>query len=281
MSENKTDKPLVSVIVPCYNLAQYLSETLDSVYAQTFTNWECVIVDDGSVDNSKQVAQEYVQKDKRYRYIYQANKGVSAARNNAIANSSGKYILPLDGDDKISAKYLEQAVDVLEKSPDIKAVYCNAEFFGAVKGPWNLPPFLIKNFLIENTIFCSSFYRREDFNKTKGYSEEMKEGYEDWDFWMSFIGESGRVFQIPEVHFYYRIRENSRNFVLDEGKQKKLRKLIYERHKELYNKYFMLPDVIFDYYLLKNKFNAVYQSKDYLIGSFILRPFRFLKKLFK
>jgi glycosyltransferase involved in cell wall biosynthesis len=281
MPENKINKPLVSVIIPCYNCAQYLSETLDSIYAQTYANWECVIVDDGSIDNSGQIAKEYVQKDRRYKYIYQSNKGVSTARNNAIANSSGKYILPLDADDKISAKYAEEAVDVLEKNMDIKLVYCKAEFFGKAKGELDIQPFSIRDFLTENTIFCSSFFRRDDYNTTKGYSEEMTEGYEDWDFWLSLIGDSGKVFLIPRVHFYYRIRENSRNSVIDDSKQKKLRLQLYNRHKDLYDKYFCLPYLIYDYYLLKNQFNVVSKSEDYSVGKFIMRPYWFLKRIFK
>ncbi len=105
-------------------------DALNSVLAQVYTNWECIILDDGSTDDSAKVAKAYTEKDKRFTYIYQVNKGLPSARNAAIKNSSGKYILPLDADDKISPGYLAGAVDVLEKNKDIKLVYCRAELFG-------------------------------------------------------------------------------------------------------------------------------------------------------
>ena len=91
--------PKVSVIVPCYNQGEYLADALESVLYQTFTDWECIIVNDGSSDNTEEVANKFCELDKRFKYISQTNQGVSAARNNGIKASSGTYILPLDGDD--------------------------------------------------------------------------------------------------------------------------------------------------------------------------------------
>ena len=153
---------LVSIIIPCYNQGQYLTETLESVEAQTYTNWECVILDDGSTDNSKEVALSFCNKNKRFIYLYQENQGLSATRNNAIRNSHGEYILPLDADDKIHKDYIAQAVDVLEKSNDVKIVYCRAEFFGEKSGEWILPNCNLEQMLICNCIFCTAMFRRKD-----------------------------------------------------------------------------------------------------------------------
>ena len=87
-------KGLVSVIIPCYNQGCYLSEALDSVMRQTYPNWECIIINDGSKDQTDAVAKEYCQKDSRIRYISQENSGVIAARNRAVSESSGEFILP-------------------------------------------------------------------------------------------------------------------------------------------------------------------------------------------
>ena len=87
--------PAISVVVACYNHAVYLSEALNSIYIQSFNNWECLIVDDGSTDNTKEVAEKWLKIDNRFRYIYQNNKGVSSARNLGISKARGKYILPL------------------------------------------------------------------------------------------------------------------------------------------------------------------------------------------
>lgn len=81
MKENETKTQLVSIIVPCFNQAHFLPETLDSLLNQTYQNWECIIVDDGSTDDTKKIAEEYEKRDDRFRYIYQENKGLPGARN--------------------------------------------------------------------------------------------------------------------------------------------------------------------------------------------------------
>src|SRR6185312_5477330 len=173
--------PLVSVIVPCFNHGIYLGECLESILIQTYQNWECIIIDNGSTDNTKQVSESYIQKDKRFKYIYNSVKGVSLARNTGIKNSVGKYILPVDADDKIAPPYISEAVAVLEKRENVKLVYCNAKLFGSVNRDWVLPDYSLKNMLIENIIFCSAVFRRKDFDASNGYNEQMVEGFEDWD----------------------------------------------------------------------------------------------------
>jgi len=96
-----TSNPLVSIIVPCFNYGQFLSEALESLLAQTYPRWECIIVDDGSTDNTKEAVNFYVQKDSRFRYIYQVHRGVSSARNRALKEAAGTYIQFLDADDML------------------------------------------------------------------------------------------------------------------------------------------------------------------------------------
>ena len=103
-------KPLVSLIIPLYNAAPYIEETLDSVLASTYRPIEVVIVDDGSQDDSLRVAQDYCQQHTLCCVLSQPNAGVSAARNHAIREAKGKYILPVDADDKIGATYIEHEI---------------------------------------------------------------------------------------------------------------------------------------------------------------------------
>ena len=114
------DKPLISIIVPCFNQGEFLAEALNSVMGQTYSNWECVIVDDGSEDDTSVVAAEFVEKDRRFSYIKQDNQGPSIARNNGISLSKGTYILPLDSDDIIESTYLEKAINYFNNHPDPK-----------------------------------------------------------------------------------------------------------------------------------------------------------------
>lgn len=227
--------PLVSIIVPCYNQGKYLGEALDSVLAQTYQDWECVIINDGSRDNTEEVAQEYCQRDCRFTYLYQENQGVVAARNNAIRSSHGQYILPLDGDDKIAPTYIEKAVAVIEQNPEVSIVYCDAVRFGAREGLCLLSEFSVERMLIENCIFCTALYRRSDYDKTIGYNPNMNQGLEDWDFWLSILEQGGTAYKIPEVLFYYRINNTSRNRSLDNIRIK-LIDTIVSNHPQLYFK---------------------------------------------
>jgi len=231
------EKPLVSIIVPCYNQGQYLTEALESVEVQTYSNWECVIVDDGSTDNSKEVALTYCNRDKRFKYIYQENQGPSVARNNAIQNSQGEYILPLDGDDKIHKDYISSAVNILEEQVNVKIVYCKVELFGAESGEWKLLDFNMDFFMLYNNIICTAMFRRKDFDQTLGYNENMKEGLEDWDFWLSLLENGGTAYRIPQVLFYYRIKEHSRNTnTMEKDIQEKLYVTVVRNHPLLYRK---------------------------------------------
>ena len=251
MDLNKNIK--ISVIVPAYNYGKYLSECLQSLLTQTFTNWECIVIDNGSTDDTAQVAKKFTEKDPRFIYVYTEQKGVSFARNKAVELSKGEFILPLDADDKIAPTYLEKAEKILASDKNIKVVYCDAELFGALSGKWILPSYTLKDLLIENSIFCTALFRKSDFETAGGFNEEMKEGFEDWDFWIRMLKSGGKVYKIPEVLFYYRMRADSRNGVLYEQKQLNLRKKIYQNHKELYDATFNLPDLIFDNYNLKNE----------------------------
>jgi glycosyltransferase involved in cell wall biosynthesis len=260
---NNNQVPIVSVIVPCHNYGQFIHEALQSVSAQTFSQWECIVVDNDSTDNTSEIVAQIQKNDKRFKYMFQKNKGVSSARNTGIKQSSGKYILPLDADDKIGKTYLEKAIGILEENKKIKIVYCKAEYFGDITAAWNLPEYDIHNMLIESHIFCSGLYKRTDYELTGGYSEEMEVGFEDWDFWLTLLSAGGEVYQIPEVLFYYRIRSSSRNNLIAANKdqQRVLRQIIYQRHKDLYTKYLSIPDLIQDYINIRNEMAYIKAQK--------------------
>ncbi len=103
--------PLISVIVPCYLQAEYLDECLQSVYDQTYSNWECIIVNDGSLDNTEEIAKRWLEKDNRFRYIYKENGGLSSARNAGIREAKGEWIQFLDSDDMIhKSKFITKSL---------------------------------------------------------------------------------------------------------------------------------------------------------------------------
>lgn len=104
----------ISVIIPVYNTVDFLDEGLRSVERQTFKNWECILVDDGSTDGSGQICDDWVAKDSRFKVIHQANAGVSAARNKGIEKATGEYVAFIDSDDTVSYSYLEALHSALE-----------------------------------------------------------------------------------------------------------------------------------------------------------------------
>jgi glycosyltransferase involved in cell wall biosynthesis len=110
--------PLVSIIVPCYKQAQYLPEALASVLAQTYPYWECIIVNDGSPDNTEEVAKLYCERDNRFKYVYKRNEGPSSARNLGIHQSKGDYITFIDADDWVDKDYLQNFANMLEINPE-------------------------------------------------------------------------------------------------------------------------------------------------------------------
>jgi len=225
---------LVSIIVPCYNQAEYLSESLQSVLDQDYSYWECIIVNDGSPDDTEAVAKSWIAKDKRFKYLFQENKGIVGARNTGISLSKGVYILPLDADDKISVKYLTHAVQAFKADVDLKVVYCKAEKFGDVCGLWKLRPFSLFNLSRFNMIFCSALYRKKDWVRVGGYDEKMKDGIEDWEFWIAILKNGGKVECLEEVGFFYRIKPNSRTENLNEERILPLYEYMNIKHSDFF-----------------------------------------------
>jgi len=205
----QNEYPLVSIVIPIYNMQSYLAETLESVLASSYPNFEVILMDDGSTDKSAEIALKYVAKDARLKFHAQPNGGASTARNHAIRLAQGEYILPVDADNLISADYMEEAVKVLEQEPDVKIVYCKAVFFGDKKGPWELPPYSLKLLARRNVMDNCAMYRKSDWEKAGGYCEEIL-GPEDWDFWISLLKSGGNVKRLPIVGLHYRVTANSK-----------------------------------------------------------------------
>ena len=122
--------PVVSVIIPTYQRPNYLKEAIESVISQTYSDWELLVVDDGSpIDNIRGVTQHFCDRDARVRYIRQAHAGVCEARNTGIRFAQGKYVAFLDDDDRWTAEKLERQVAYMEGHPEIGLVYARTQFY--------------------------------------------------------------------------------------------------------------------------------------------------------
>ncbi len=225
--------PKVSVIIPCYNQGVYLQEAVASVLDQTFHDFEILVVDDGSTDVETVNILKNVLWPKT-RVIHTENQGLSAARNNGIREAQGDYILPLDADDKIGKDYLEDAIRILDRHPEIGIVYCEAAYFGVKGGRWDLPEYSLDKILSHNVIFCTALFRKADWEAVGGYNVNMVYGWEDWDFWLSLIHRGSKVYRIPKIHFHYRLREASMVHAMDEEQRFFMRLHAHLNHRDLY-----------------------------------------------
>jgi glycosyltransferase involved in cell wall biosynthesis len=202
---------LISVIVPCYNQGNYLKETIQSALGSTYRPLEIIIINDGSTDNSLEIAKELEALHAEVRVLDQINAGVTKARNVGIGAARGEYILPLDGDDLIAPDYIEKGLAVLSARPEVKVVYCQAEKFNeSMRKPWKLKPFSLSQLAKDNMIFVSALYRKSDAQEVGGYSEDMHMGREDWEFWIKMLKNGGEVIRLPEIGFFYRLTPTSK-----------------------------------------------------------------------
>lgn len=225
--------PRVTIVIPCFNQGEYLDEAVDSVLGQTFGDIEILIVNDGSTDEFTARLLAGYQRP-RTRIIHTENRGLAEARNTGIREALGAYILPLDADDRIGPEYLGQGVAVLDQQPDVGIVYCLAETFGARSGHWPSPDYSLRRMLMGNLIFCSALFRREDWERVGGYNPNMAAGWEDWDFWLSIIGEGRKVRRIPQPLFFYRVKETSMARSMDAAKKTEMHLRVMRNHPALF-----------------------------------------------
>ncbi|MFA6175946.1 MAG: glycosyltransferase, partial [Phycisphaerae bacterium] len=230
-----TSAPTVSLIIPCYNQAHFLPEAVASVVAQTYSGWEIIIVNDGSPDDTSRVAQELIElyPGRRIRLLEKSNGGLADARNAGIKESRGRYILPLDSDDKIHPQMLEKTLAVLETQPGISIVYTDLLRFGEVSGVLCAGEYDFARLCQQNQMNCCALYRRKIWETVGGYNPNMRWGYEDWDFWIG-CGKRGFVGQrLGEPLFFYRTKPESMVTMADSHGDE-LRAQIVQNHPELY-----------------------------------------------
>lgn len=192
--------PLVSIIIPAYNYGHFIKQSLDCVLAQTYQNWECLVIDDGSTDNTWDIVSSYLSRDRRFKYIYQTNEGASSARNLGLRNSAGKYIQFLDADDLIENRKIELQLNYLEAHTEIDIVYGSGYYFSIGESNDDLSPVWREALtwmpeihgsgqssllaLIERPFIIHSPLVRRSVIESVGYFKEDLRSCEDWHFWI-------------------------------------------------------------------------------------------------
>jgi glycosyltransferase involved in cell wall biosynthesis len=214
--EQVKEAPLVSIIIPAYNVTQYIAEALDSVFAQTFTDYEIVVINDGSPDTNEleRVLEPYRN---RIVYVKQENRGVSGARNTGIKITTAPFIAQLDPDDMWMPNYLEVQMGIIESDPTIAVLYANAVIFGdtpeAGKEIMSLLPssgeVTFERLISQecNVITCVTA-RRESFLRAGLFDESLRSS-EDFDLWLRIIKQGGRIAYHRKVLFRFRRRRDS------------------------------------------------------------------------
>jgi glycosyltransferase involved in cell wall biosynthesis len=203
--------PFFSIIIPAYNRADLLSETLVSIKNQTFVDWECIIVDDGSTDNTREVIQEESKKDERIRYIYQKNAERSAARNNGARNANGDFLCFLDSDDCFASNYLEELYQAIKNDNFKEALYVtNFYVWDGIKSEEMLIPpiyYPVADWLFHYPVSPSRACVHKNCIKKYQFREDIVI-VEDTVLWVSIANEFP-VKQIEKPLVYYRVHDGN------------------------------------------------------------------------
>ncbi|MEO0225260.1 MAG: glycosyltransferase [candidate division WOR-3 bacterium] len=262
------DKNLVSIIIPTYNQSQFLANSLNSVLCQTYRTWEILIIDDGSVDDTKKVVENFIKKyNEKIKYFYQENKGQASARNLGIRISKGEYVAFLDSDDEWLPEKIEKQVKFLKAYPEYAMVFTDVliisdgidnKRLSDINKPFSGMVFakLLKNNFITN----SSVMVRKKIFFSLGYLDEspLLRNLEDYDMWLR-IAKNYKIGYIPEVLVKYNYFPKITNW------QK--RKIVYKARLYIYKKHFNFQNM--KYFLVLIKVFLEYIVK-YLIASFIM-----------
>lgn len=302
----KSKKSLLSIIIPYYNLGDYLLESVESALASTYPNKEIIIVNDGTDDQlSLEILQSLRNKKLINVHIIDTeNQGLAEARNVGAKAAEGEYLAFLDADNLVTEDFYERAIKIMEKYTNVSYVYSWLEYFDGAKGVWPTFCTQLPLLLVMNMLDALSVVRKDVFLTFGTNRQEMKYGMEDYDSWIS-LAENGHFgVSIPEPLLKYRVRDDSMSRQFNNGNILYSYQTISEEHPKLYTRYgkdiFNILESNGPSYLWNNPsgsypvvgytngglgetgipnehkvlFNRLYHSK---IGQFGLRTFYFLR----
>lgn len=202
--------PLVSVIIPTFNHGLFVEEAIRSVENLADDRIEMIVIDDGSTDEtSKEISKKL--KDQGYQVFIRENQGVAASRNFGIRQAKGKYIIPLDADNRILSPYITKGIEILEANPKVAVVFGDAGIFGEKDGTWVNHPLKLEEIIFENYIDNCAIYKKEAWESVGGYDENAPfHTREDWFFWLALLGKGWKFEYLNEFCFEYRFLQNSK-----------------------------------------------------------------------
>jgi GT2 family glycosyltransferase len=223
----------LSVVIPCYDLGELLVEAVASVERTAPERCELIVVNDGS-RQPRTLEVLAVLREAGYFVIDQPNSGLAAARNRGIREARGRYILPLDADNRLSAGFIAAAVRALDADPQAGVVYGDRLELGGRNGRRTVPELDLPLLLWANYIDACAAYRREIWESCGGYDAGALV-WEDWELWISAAERGWRFHRLQEVAFEYRVRPHSMLMNAErEGLRRAVREHVYRKHRQLY-----------------------------------------------
>ena len=269
---------LISVIVPCYNQAEFLDESIQSLIAQTYHNWECIIVNDGSEDNAEDIVLQWCKRDQRIKYVRKCNGGLSSARNAGLRIAKGDFIQFLDADDAIEKNKFEKQILEFIRNNKIDVVYSSVRYFESCSNilyysinkdfnDWQ--PKLNNNhgeifefFLQGNIMACNCpLIKRTIINKVGFFNESLK-SHEDYEYWIRIALAGGFFWYTDESNSFALVRIHNKSMSNDKKKMS---------ISALFVKYFLVKELIkrkavvstnlyFQYRSIKKEITKLYLS---------------------
>ncbi len=221
------NSPKISIIVPVYKVEKYLRRCVDSIVAQTFTDWECILIDDGSPDNSGKICDEYAEKDERFRVIHQENQGVSAARQNGLNNSIGEYVIHTDPDDYVENIYLEKLFERAQETDgdmvmcDFERIFSDKTIVCSQKPTSLVCDDIIKDLLEEKIwgIMWNKLIKRKLFCEFNISFRKDMNLWEDLYVTISLLIHNIKVAYVPLVLYHYDSFTNPNGIVMHRNKE--------------------------------------------------------------
>jgi glycosyltransferase involved in cell wall biosynthesis len=202
--------PAFSIIIPCFNQGHFLKDCLNSILVQKTTDWEVWIVNDGSDDNTAELAHQFVEFNSKIHYLYQPNQGLSAARNSGMNQAKGKFLLFLDADDWLETDLLSKYLELISSNPDFQLFKCGYGYWDHPYGYCfhrhepNGKGEIFPEVLTQNIGPCHSILIRREFAQKLGGFDVTLKSCEDWDFWIRAGRAGADMISINKVLVAYR-----------------------------------------------------------------------------
>ena len=299
MENQGLNQPIISIVIPFFNDGAYIDDAVDSILNQSYQNTEIIIVNDGSTDPDS--VEKISQYNKPRTTVYHKENGhLSSARNYGFARAQGEYVLTLDADDMFEPTFITKAAKILDEQPEMGAVSAWVAGFGYQSFTWeHLQGGGLENFVTQNNSVACALIRKSIWLHLGGYDENMKEGYEDWEFWINMTKSGWAVYIIKEHLFKYRQKKQS--MILNtQKKHLEIYQYILVKHSGVLSVFWLsiiqaknadiryLEELVRHTKLYREQeiyesdilLKRVYASTSYRVGNFMVAPFSFMKRYF-